>query len=373
VAGFIGRSPGRGSRAAHRRSATSNSVRRFTELSLCNDKDFNLTNSPLRSSINRRDFLIASGGMAAAGLSLSGKVHAESTPRKRVMRLAHLTDVHVQPELRAAEGLAACLRQVNASPDRPDLILTGGDHIMDAFKRPRDRAATQWDLWTSVSKNENSIPIRSCLGNHDIWGWDNSKSGTKGDEPGYGKKWACDILGLEKPYYSFSQAGWHFIALDGVQPNPHPGEFSAFLDEAQFDWLAREIASVPKTTPILLWTHIPIVSAVVNHLALRASIHDISTLEAGHIHADSVKLVALFANYPNLKVCLAGHLHRIEHVELKGIQYYCNGAVSGKWWKGANDGYPEGYAVVDLYDDGTHENRYITYGWKAEPVANVVK
>ncbi|MES2793358.1 MAG: metallophosphoesterase [Planctomycetota bacterium] len=325
-----------------------------------------MMSSPLRGSISRRNFLVAGGALAVAGLSFGHTGFAATVERKRVLRLAHLADIHVMPELRAAEGLAACLRHVNSVEDRPDLILTGGDHVRDSFKSPRERTATQWDLWSSRLKNENSIPIRACLGNHDIWGWDNSKSGTKGDEPGYGKKWACDVLGLNKPYYSFTQAGWHFIALDGLQPNPYPGEFSAFLDEEQFDWLSRELASVPKTTPILLWTHIPIVSAVVNHLALRKSIHDISTLEAGHVHADSVRLVALFANHLNVKVCLAGHLHRIEHVELKGVRHYINGAVCGKWWRGANDGYPEGYAVVDLYDDGSHENRFVTYGWKSE-------
>lgn len=326
-----------------------------------------MSDFPLLQSISRRNFLVA-GGLAAATFSSGAASIAAPTPRKRVLRVAHLTDMHIQPELRAAEGLAACLRHVNSSEDRPDLILTGGDHIMDSFKQPRERTTAQWNLWKSVLKNENSIPIRSCLGNHDIWGWNHSKSGTTGSEPEYGKKWACDVLGLDRAYQSFGMAGWHFIALDGVQPSPHPGEFSAFIDDEQFDWLSGELAKTPRTTPILLWTHIPIVSAVVNHLAVRASIHDTSSLEAGHVHADSLRLVALFTQYPNLKVCLAGHLHRIEHVVIKGLDYYCNGAVSGKWWKGANDGYSEGYAVVDLYDDGSHENRFVTYGWKAEPV-----
>jgi hypothetical protein len=27
---------------------------------------------------------------------------------------------------------------------------------------------------------------------------------------------------------------------------------------------------------------------------------------------------------------------------------------------------PEGYGIVDLYPDGTVENRYVTYGWQAK-------
>ena len=331
------------------------------------DSKVNMTAISKVAILGRRKFLVTGGALTAFGI-IGGRV-ADAAPaeRKRVLRVAHLTDTHVQPELRAADGLSACLRHVNDSKDRPDLILTGGDHIMDGFKQLRDRTAAQWQIWTGAVKNENSLPIRSCLGNHDIWGWNREKSGTTGQEPEYGKRWACDLLGLAKPYHSFDRAGWHFIALDSVQPSTHAGDFSAFIDEEQFDWLSTELANTPKTTPVLIWSHIPIVSAVVNHLAVRTSIHDTSSLEAGHIHADSVRLVALFAEHPNIKVCLSGHLHRIEHVEVKGIHYYCNGAVSGKWWKGANDGYPEGYAVADLYDAGHHELRYVTYGWKAEP------
>ena len=35
------------------------------------------------------------------------------------------------------------------------------------------------------------------------------------------------------------------------------------------------------------------------------------------------------------------------------------------WWRGALDGFPEGYAIVDLYDDGSHTCNYVAYGWLA--------
>ena len=321
--------------------------------------------SQARPATARREFLKSAAALAAAGLWTSDARPAFASERKRVLRLAHLTDLHVQPELQAGEGVTACLRHVNQLSDRPDLILSGGDHIMDAFHKGRERTAAQWDLWQSIARNENSIPVRACLGNHDIWGWDLARSGTTGQEPQHGKRWACDVLGLDKPYYSFDQAGWHLIALDSVGPSSHPNAFTAYLDEAQWEWLRRDLEAVPRSTPILIWSHIPIVSAVVNHLSVRESIHEHSLVDAGHVHADSAKLVALFSEFPNVKACLAGHLHRIERIEIKGIRYYCNGAVCGKWWRGANDGYPEGYAVVDLYDDGHHDLRYMTYGWRA--------
>lgn len=90
--------------------------------------------------------------------------------RRRALRLAHLTDVHVQPEKRAAEGLAACLHHVQQLADQPQLILTGGDHVMDSFGSDDARTSLQWNIWHDAVKKECSLPVHSCIGNHDIWG-----------------------------------------------------------------------------------------------------------------------------------------------------------------------------------------------------------
>ena len=104
------------------------------------------------------------------------------------LRIAHLTDIHVEPELRAGEGMAACFHHVQQLADKPDLILTGGDSVMDSFEADDARTTLQWNLWNSVLKNECWIPVRSCIGNHDVWGWIKSKSKTTGQEPNWGKK-----------------------------------------------------------------------------------------------------------------------------------------------------------------------------------------
>ena len=55
----------------------------------------------------------------------------------------------------------------------------------------------------------------------------------------------------------------------------------------------------------------------------------------------------------------------IERIDLDGVSYICDGAVSGAWWKGAKERCPEGYGVFDLFDDGTFKHEYVAYGWKA--------
>ncbi|WP_406694792.1 metallophosphoesterase [Singulisphaera sp. Ch08] len=316
---------------------------------------------------DRRSFLKMTGGLAAA-FAAGGTSFGKPSERNRVLRVAHITDIHVQPERRAPEGLASCLKHIQSLQDKPDLILSGGDHVMDSVRQTRDRTKTQWDIWTNVLKAENSIPVKSCIGNHDIWGWEKDKSGATGNEPDFGKKWAIDALGLPNRYYSFTQAGWHFITLDGVQPAGPVGDgsHSAYLDEEQLDWFKRDLASVPKTTPILIWSHVPIVSAlpITNpRPTLTGNIY----IEEGHVHSDAGVIVNELAQYPNVKACLSGHLHQVEQIEIKGINFHCNGAVCGGWWKGKNRGFDEGFALVDLYDDGSYECRYETYGWVAEP------
>ncbi|HZH98053.1 MAG TPA: metallophosphoesterase, partial [Fimbriimonadaceae bacterium] len=166
--------------------------------------------------------------------------------RRRVLRLAHLTDIHVQPERGGGEGMAACLRHVHSQKDKPQLILTGGDLIMDAFDADAQRTRLQWDLFNRVLRDNTSLPVEHCIGNHDVWGWNKTKSRTTGQEPLHGKRWALEMLGLEKPYRSFDKAGWHFVVLDSTHPS-ETSSYTAELDDAQFEWLEDDLTKTPKT------------------------------------------------------------------------------------------------------------------------------
>src|ERR1700712_1605293 len=104
-------------------------------------------------SPSRRQYLKRLGlgiaGMATAA-HLTPAMAATPASRKRVLRLAHLTDVHVQPELGAAQGLAQCLRHIHNQADKVDLILNTGDAVMDCFSENAARTRLVWDLWNDV-------------------------------------------------------------------------------------------------------------------------------------------------------------------------------------------------------------------------------
>jgi glycerate-2-kinase len=94
-----------------------------------------------------RRFLIQTGlvGVAAAPSVIAS---AASSAAKRSLRIAHLTDIHVQPELESAKGLASCFTHVQSSPERgepaPDLIITGGETIMDCMDTSRGSAEREF-------------------------------------------------------------------------------------------------------------------------------------------------------------------------------------------------------------------------------------
>ena len=101
--------------------------------------------------ISRRT-AIKAAGLAAAAMALNGLPRSlqaqERAVRKRTIRGAHLTDLHIQPELKAGVGVASCLRHVRDQADKPSLILIGGDMVMDSFESDDARTKQQWDLFT---------------------------------------------------------------------------------------------------------------------------------------------------------------------------------------------------------------------------------
>jgi len=328
--------------------------------------------------ITRRNFLQTAGtstaafGAAAAGVSALGGCSlsgdsggsalrdAAAPRRKRVLRIAHLTDTHVTPGKGAPEGMAACLDHVHALPDRPDVIFTGGDCIMDSLNADEESVRAQWAVWTTAFKEHCSLPVYSCLGNHDIWGWNKGASRTTGSEPLYGKKWARQVFGVKSHYRSFDLSGWHFIFLDSSIFDGGTGYYAA-LDEAQFAWLKSDLEALDPAVPVLIISHIPILSACV--------FFDSDNTKGDWIvprawtHIDSPRINDLFNWHPNVRLCLSGHLHLYERVLYNGVTYVCNGAVCAAWWDGPYKQCNPGYGVVDLYDNGTFENEYVEFGW----------
>jgi 3',5'-cyclic-AMP phosphodiesterase len=323
-------------------------------------------------STSRRNFITATATAlaAAATSSLLAQTPAPAggtavpAARRRVLRIAHLTDAHVMPNQAgsadSAAGLTAALRHAQGLPERPDVIFFGGDMIMDSLKTDKSRALEQWEVWQRVITEEVKIPYRLCLGNHDIWGWAAHKPEFEND-PHYGKRLAMEVLGMKERYYSFDQGGWHLVVLDSMQIDhgSHHG-YTARLDDAQFAWLSRDLAATPRETPVLILSHIPILSSCV---FLDGDREDTGTwvVPGAWMHIDARRLKTLFHQHPNVKACLSGHVHLVDDVSYLGVRYLCNGAVCGGWWKGGYQEFGPAYAIVDLFADGSVTNEIVNY------------
>lgn len=310
------------------------------------------------AQLSRRDLLSA----AAAGIMLpTTALLAPNPKRKRALRFAHLTDSHVQPERGATEGLIACLRHAQSQKDKPQMVFTGGDLIMDSFGADATRTKTQWDLFLNAFKDHCDLPVEHTIGNHDVWGWGRGDEFAK--DARFGKQWACDLLEYDAPYRFFDRNGWRFIVLDSTYRQGNG--YTAKLDDKQFAWLEAVLEKTDPKMPIMVMSHIPILAVAV--------FFDGENEKSGNwqvpgswMHIDARKIKDLFKKYPNVKLCLSGHLHLVDSASYHGVTYCCNGAVSAAWWGGDYHECTYGYALIDLYDDGSFENHYVPFGWKTQ-------
>jgi Icc protein len=305
--------------------------------------------------MDRRDFL-SNTALAAGALTLPVK-NFPSTYKKD-LRFAFLTDVHVKPTEAAENGMRAAYRHVNALKNKVDFIINGGDAIMDGLAASKEKTQAQWDVWNKILSEENKLPIYHTIGNHDVWGWQVKDEAVKND-PLYDKKWVIQQHKMPGRYYSFEKGNWKFIALDSTQENN--GGYIARLDEEQFNWLEKELSTTSNDQHICIFSHIPIVSFCSamffdDHLP-----NGDWKLSRALLHVDARKIISLFKDHKNIRCCLSGHIHLQDEVEYFGIQYFCNGAVSGNWWGGAFKGFDPAYAIFDFDTSGKVKREFVTY------------
>jgi predicted MPP superfamily phosphohydrolase len=321
-------------------------------------------------NIDRRQFFAGSaavlGALTSGGCNIvaSNKVDAtkptHSSRRKRTLRFAHMTDIHLYDERNAEKGLQAALAHIHDLDDRPELIVTGGDLIMDALGKDAQAAHAQWDLFDAVLSRHCQIPVKHCLGNHDGWGLYLDESRRNGQTPGMDM--AIERLGLPGRYFSYEIGDWRFIHLDSTRMQTEEKKYLGKLDDAQRNWFEQQLAS-SEEMPVVIISHIPIVSASIFLYEDTAKEREL-IVPGACMHLDSGGLLAMFKDRPNVKLALSGHMHLIDRVDIRQSSFICDGAVSGSWWQGDYHGFDEGYGLIDLYDDGSFEHQYVAYNWR---------
>lgn len=281
------------------------------------------------------------------------KVNVGENIKEPALRIVHLTDVHLKDDLGAPDKFVKCLHHIQNQSPKVDLLLNGGDIVFDMNKENISSINNQWQLMHRTMKQECSLPIHYCLGNHDIWWYEDSK-----EFPLYGKQYALNQLQLSNSYYSFVRDGWKFIILDSTHLDIDDTWYIGKLGEKQFSWLEEELNKTSPSLPVLIMSHIPILTAL---LMLQDNVVNRWEMLGGDMHTDSAKIINLFNKHSNVKLCLSGHLHMRDRVVYNEVTYLCNGAVSGAWWEGNRRETKPGYGLIDLYTDGSFQERYVNY------------
>jgi 3',5'-cyclic AMP phosphodiesterase CpdA len=283
-------------------------------------------------------------------LALLGGCKGSGSADDTQFSFVFLTDVHLQPERNAVRGFAQAIETVNRL--NPDFVITGGDLIMDALGQRYGRADSLYNLYIETAK-QFAMPVYNTMGNHEIYGiYSNSQADPS--HPEYGERMFEKRIG--KSYYDFDHKGWKFIIMNSIEDTRKNG-YIGLIDTAQISWLKGVIASTDPTTPIVLSTHIPFITAYTQKYAGSTLPNDSSL-----VVANAKNVIDLFKGH-NLKLVLQGHLHTVEDILIDGVHFITGGAVSAAWWTGPEKGYEEGFVQVSVRGND-FQWRYVDYGWE---------
>ncbi|MCG6189311.1 metallophosphoesterase family protein [Maribellus maritimus] len=265
---------------------------------------------------------------------------------------AFLTDIHLKPEMNAPKGFQMAIDKVNEL--NPDFVLTGGDLVYDVMRGNQARGDTLFSLYKKMSAGFN-MPVYNTLGNHDLFAI-YAESPETSDHPDY--KYGMFERYIGKTYYSFDHKGWHFIVLNSLDVTENK-RYTGVFGEEELKWLKNDLAKVDTLTPVVLTTHLPMITS-------RAQVK--GSNGRGNV-SNSAEIFQMLENYKSVLI-LQGHIHWKEYGVINDrIHYITGGSIAGNGWKGRRHNTKEGFVLVHVnVDDFTWE--YVDHGWEAERLKN---
>ncbi|GAA4432266.1 metallophosphoesterase family protein [Bremerella cremea] len=300
-------------------------------------------------SLARRSFLqtLLGSSFVLGGQRLLAAAEPEASPETtKPFTVAFLTDTH-QPagNQDVMQKVGSLIDGIQAREAAPELFVFGGDNVMAVDGRQSDEQADiQFQQWQENVNDRLKVPSLSCIGNHDIRWKDHDK---ENPETYREKDRATKTYGMPARYYSAEHGGWQFFLLDTFQYQ------GCEIDEAQWKWLEDELAK--SDLPAVVVTHAPLMS--VTHFYEASTDKGIGNgyaIPSGWSPQRLNDLRLLFRKHPRVQLCLSGHMHTVDRVDVDDTTYICGGAVSGNWWtEGGYLGYPNSWIELKLFPDGS--------------------
>ena len=265
---------------------------------------------------------------------------------------AFLTDIHLKPEMNAPKGFQLAIDKVNEL--NPDFVIVGGDLVFDAMRGNQARCDSLFSLYKEMSAGFH-MPVYNCMGNHDLFAI-YAESPETSDHPDY--KYGMYERYIGKTYYSFNHKGWHFIVLNSLDVTENK-RYTGVFSESELQWLKEDLAKVDTLTPIVITSHIPMITA-------RAQVT--GSEGKGNV-GNSAAVLEMLENYKNILI-LQGHIHWKEYGNVNDrIQYITGGSIAGNGWKGRRHNTKEGFVLVTVKGNDFNWD-YIDHGWEAERLKN---
>jgi 3',5'-cyclic AMP phosphodiesterase CpdA len=243
--------------------------------------------------------------VASSSDSIFFGLRAQQQPRS--FRFIHASDPHIDTSVvNRTRAFIALADSIN-----PALTLLAGDLIRDAASQQEPRARGYFELF--VREMKLRAPHYSVPGNHDMFGIIPSRSRVAATHPLYNRGMYHHYLGPD--YYSFNYGGVHFIGLNTIQPDD--SAYYGGVDSLQLAWLTRDVAALPTSTPVVMFSHIPLTSAVeatTGYIDM-ALVSSVAHLPTGptfrHTGANTMAVLAVFRGRP-WPLILGGHTHVAE-------------------------------------------------------------
>ncbi|CAG9615077.1 Outer membrane protein assembly factor BamB [Bacillus rhizoplanae] len=221
------------------------------------------------SPMNRKNFLKMSGSVA--GLFFLSqfpiKVDASSWENED-FSFAVIADTHIEPYSPHRSEYIKKIFSSFQSKDIPSFVLHLGDLIEAGLPE-------EYQEFHRLIPENYRNRLYAIRGNHEVR-WD---------------EWAGELFHdvVGKSQYSFDFGEIHFIALDPTQLLQEPG----FFTKDQLNWLEKDLKSIGRKTPVVLYLHYPIGDNnyfISNEEALFEMIesYNVRLILSGHVHKEQM-------------------------------------------------------------------------------------
>ncbi len=274
-------------------------------------------------------------------------------PAPAQWRFAHLSDTHVD------EGNVDRLRDAFSRARRGAVAFAtvNGDLVRDALRVGEAAARGEYALYVAAV-GQAGVPVRSVIGNHDVFAIEQHASLVPTTHPAYGKGMYEETLGPR--YYAFDRGRVHFLVLDTVGIDDL--RYYGFLDATQLDWIRRDLAQVPAGTTVVTVGHIPLRTGALSlQYDTEGPARTLLTVNGvtsyRHVVRNAGALEELLKPH-RWTLALQGHTHLGEKLELLdggATRYHTAPAVAREAWAP----WPTGLVIYTVRGDAVDEGETV--------------